>query len=276
MKIKLPDTFNIDSSEKYILAIEISVEGYSFSMYNPVEDGSFFYHKVESGSHTDPFSAFKDFFFENEFLAYPFRKVFVINKTSEFTFIPKDVFEEKDKESFFSFNFPESENKVLIQTLWKPELVILHSLQEDVFEFFSRSFLKPSFIHHLSPLLSYFQERSRLGNAHKMIINLHETSLDVLCFSPSGDFMMANSFSYNHLNDAVYYIFFIWKQFKMNQLRDFVYVAGNSSQKVKLIEQVQKYVQNVIPVNITLSEHFFGTNIQAVPFEFLSLTLCGL
>jgi len=92
--------------------------------------------------------------------------------------------------------------------------------------------------------------------------------LDVLYFAPSGELVFANQFKYNHLNDAVYYTFFIWKQLNLNQLKDFIYVVGNSSQKMDLIKQIQKYVQHVFPVDIASSE--------TVPFELLSLSLCEL
>ena len=274
--IKLPENINLSLLEKYILIFEISSEGYSFSIYNPVEDGSFFYHEIEKRIDKDVFSAFEDFCYENEFLMGTFRKIFVINNTPDFTFIPTNVFNEKKKEEFFQFNFSENENKILVQHLRKPELTILHGIQERVFDFFNRTFTDVQFVHHFSPLLSYFGERTRLGNAHRLIVNMQNKGLDIMYFAPSGDFIFANHFKYNHLNDAVYYIFFIWKQLNLNQLKDFVYIAGNSSLKPDLITQVQKYVRNVFPVNITPSEHFLGLLNERIPFELLSLTLCEL
>ena len=261
--MKLPEKFDLTSTEKYILALEISDEMYSFLMYNPVEEGSFFYHGIEKKFGEDAFSAFENFYYENEFLSSSYRKIFIVNNTANFTFVPTNVFDEKKKDEFFRFNFFENEDKVLAQTLRKPEITILHSIPEKVFDFFNRTCIDAHFIHHVSPLLSYFAERTRVGNTHRLIVNIQNEGLDVLYFAPSGEFVFANHFKYNHLNDAVYYIFFIWKQFNLNQLKDFIYVAGNSSQKPDLIKQIQKYVQNVFPVDIT-------------PSELLSLTLCEL
>ncbi|MCL2649504.1 MAG: DUF3822 family protein [Candidatus Azobacteroides sp.] len=276
MKIELPEKINLSSSEKYILFFRISDERSSFSIYNPVEDGSFFYYEIEEKFSGNSFENIKEFFYVNDFLLASYRKVFVVNNTSAFTFVPVNIFNEEKKENFFQFNFSDVENKLLIQTMRKPELVILHTISKNVFDFFNRSFIAPQYIHHLSPLFSYFSEKLRLGNANKLIINLQDKGLDILCFAPSGDFLFANHFKYAHLNDVVYYIFFIWKQTNLNQLKDFIYVAGNSSQKAELITQLQKYVQNVFPVNITPSEHFSGLDIQHVPFDLTALTLCEL
>ena len=274
--MELPDKFDLSFSDKYILIFEISDEMYSCSIYNPVEDGSFFYHEIEKKAHENSLDDLKNFFYDNEFLSASYRKVYVINNTSAFTFIPTNVFNEKNNEEFFRFNFSENEDKILVQSVKKLELTILHGISEEVFDFFSRSFNAPQFIHHLSPLLSYFDKKVRMGNAHRLIVNFQNKGLDILYYAPSGEFIFANHFKYNHLNDAIYYIFFVWKQFGLNQLKDFVYIAGNSSQKSELIKQIQKYVHNVLPVNITPAEHFSGIDIQNIPFELLSFTLCEL
>ena len=256
--MELPEKFDLASTEKYILVLEISDEMYSFSMYDPAEEGSVFYHEIEKESKEDAFSAFENFYYENEFLSSSYRKIFIVNDTANFTFVPANIFDEKKKDEFFQFNFSENEDKVLAQNLKRPEITILHGIPEKVFDFFNRTFIDADFVHHLSPLLSYFAERTRVGNTHRLVVNMQNKGLDVVYFAPSGEFVFANHFKYNHLNDAVYYIFFIWKQFNLNQLKDFVYVAGNSSQKSELIKQIQKYVQNVFP------------------FELPPLTLCEL
>ena len=276
MKIELPEKINLSSSEKYILIFEVSDEKCSFSMYNPVEDGSFFYHEIEKESNEDLLTNLQEFFYANDFLSASYRKTFVVNNTPSFTFIPVNVFDEKRKEDFLEFNLSDNDDKVLVQTIRKPELVLLHAISGKIFDFFNRSFVNLQIVHHLSPLLSYFSERTRLGNANRLIINLQNKGLDILHFSLSGDFIFANHFKYCHLNDAVYYIFFIWKQLNLNQLKDFIYVVGNSSQKAELIQQLQKYVQNVFLVNITPSEHFLGLDINHIPFELSALTLCEL
>ncbi|MDR0230518.1 MAG: DUF3822 family protein [Dysgonamonadaceae bacterium] len=261
--MKLPEKFDLSLTEKYILVLEISDEIYSFSIYNSVEEGSIFHHEVEKKLGEDAFSAFENFYYENEFLSNSYHKIFVVNNTANFTFVPTNVFDEKKKDEFFRFNFSGNQGKVLAQTLNKPEITILHSIPEKAFDFFNRTFVNLHFVHHISPLLSYFAERTRIGNTHRLIVNMQNEGLDVLYFAPSGEFIFANHFKCSHLNDAVYYIFFIWKQFNLNQLKDFIYVAGNSSQTPDLIKQLQKYVQNVFPVEITSS-------------ELLSLTLCEL
>lgn len=266
--MNLPEKFDLSSTEEYVLAFEVSNEQYSFLIYDPVEGESLFYHEIERKINEDAFSAFENFYYENEFLSSSYYKIFIVNNTAEFTFVPTNVFDEKKKNEFFSFNFIENEDKILVQTLKKPEIILLHSIPEKVFDFFSRTFLNVHFVHHLSPLISYFSERTRVGNTHKLIVNMQNKGLDVLYFAPSGEFIFANYFKYNHLNDAVYYVFFIWKQFNLNQLKDFIYIVGNSSQKPDLIKQIRKYVQHVFPVDITSSDF--------IPFELLSLTSCEL
>ncbi len=274
--IIFPENFDLTHPERCILTIEVSSKDYSFSIYNPIEDGSYFHDEIDRTNHPDAFAAFKDCFYENDFFSLTYRKVFLINRTPAFTFVPTVVFNEKDKEDYFKINFTEIHGKILLQPVQRAGLTILHTIPEDVYDFFSRSFTDVRFVHHLSPLLVYFQDKSRFGNTHKLILNLQSDVLDILCYSSSGEFLFANSFQYKHMNEAVYYILFIWKQFNFNQQKDFIHVAGNSSRKQELMELLQKYIHHVVPVNIAAAGHFAGIDTRWIPFEYLSLTLCEL
>ncbi len=275
MNLILPDNINLEHPERYILTIRIHPEEYAFALYNPAEDGSYYYRTIDKSSSGYAFTCFKDFFFDHEWMTLPFRKTIVMNHTPEFTFIPSLIFEEKDKEAFMNFNFSESKMPVLSQKLRIPEITILHRMEEEVYEFFQRSFLSPVFVHHQSPLIVYFQEKSRTVNAHQLTVNVRENEIDILCFS-RGEFILGNHFPCKQTSDAVYYILFIWKQLKLDQMKDFVLITGESSSKKILMEELKQYLRNIIPVNVTPEAHFAGVDIQSVPFELSALTLCEL
>ncbi|MDL2256998.1 DUF3822 family protein [Bacteroidales bacterium OttesenSCG-928-I14] len=277
MKIQLPDTFDISHPERYIFTLEVHPAHFSFALYNPIENGSYFYQRLEKEKGLSALASFREFFFDNEFLSLPFRKIYIINFTSRFSYIPTLMFEEKDDTMYMEFLLGKSKqkSKLLNQSLPAMSMTIIHEMEEDTYEFIQRSFINPKYIHHSSPLISYFRDRVRLVNAGRMLVNLSTQGIDVLCFSRE-DFVLGNHFEFTQKEDAVYYILFTWKQLKFDQEKDFLYIAGNAEQTKDLMSEIKQYIHNLIPVNITPEAHFEGINTGDIPFELSSLTLCEL
>ena len=275
MEIKFPEIINTDYPERLIFTLKAASDRFSFSLYDPVVDGSYFYYVIPTERDSDAFSSFKQFFFDNPFLASSFRKVYIINGYPEFTFVPELLYKEEDTESLFEFNIAHSTGKILSHKLRQPSVVTLHKMPEEVHQFLNRSFSNARFIHHLSPLIVYFQDKNKTTNSSQFIVNLNDKRLDIICFS-QGNFLLGNSFQITGMQDTMYYILFAWKQLKLDQIKDYIYIAGNKHEKTTLMKEIQTYIHNIIPVNISPMAHFAGIDTQTIPIDFLSLTLCDL
>ncbi|MDR0507593.1 MAG: DUF3822 family protein [Dysgonamonadaceae bacterium] len=275
MKIQIPEYINFNDAEQCILTIRIHKNGYSFSVYNPLVNASYFYHIVEFGKQTSAFSSFQDAFFDNDFFTLTYRQVYVINYTHTFTYVPSLIFEDSDKETYINFLFMEKAGKTLYHKIKNQEIIVIHKMEEEVYDFFMRSFPDVRIIHHTAPLIAYFRSKQQIVNRNRLIINLQQTEMDVLCFSQE-TFLLGNHYVCNNLMDIVYHILFIWKQMKFNQLNDFLYIAGGFESKKPLIDNLKIYIQNIIPANIIPEAHFERIDVRAIPFEITCLSLCEL
>ncbi len=275
MRFKIPDIFNLDRSEKYVLSIRLNAGSCSFALYDPLTDGSYFFQEVIYNKKISDIANFKDFFFDNDFLAFPYKKLHVISHSLSYTFIPSVIYEEKDKETIFDFNFSQRKGKILSQQLQRPELHIIYEMDNEMHEFLHRSLSNPQFTHHTSSLISFFYNRGRMGNNNKLIINVQKDSLDILCFSLD-ELILANSYSCKSTEDMIYYILFIWKHLKLNQLKDTAIITGKPEQRDLLMNILKDYIKLIVPFNIVPEHHFFGINISNVPFDQSSLSLCEL
>jgi hypothetical protein len=241
MKIQIPDTIDLSLSEQYILTIEVYPEQFSFSLFHPAGDSAGFTYRIPGNTPADTFARFRDIFFDNEFFAFSFRKTVIINHTPVFTYVPSLIFDEKDKKEYMNFLFLDDAGKILCQTIQKPDITILHRLPDEIYEFFQRSFPDAPIIHHTAPLIRYFQEKEPPINGNQMIVNKKDKGMDILCFSRN-EFLLGNHFNCPQPDDALYYILFVWKHLKFNQLKDSVYITGNEPD---LTEQLKIYVQNI-------------------------------
>jgi len=260
MKIQLPDKFDLTRPEHYILIVEVHPGQFSFFLYNPEDDFSYFYQRIPESEQPDAFVHFQNVFFDNEFFALPFKKVYLINYTPIFTYVPTPLFKEEDKKEYLKFHFIGHPGKILCQNLQKPAVSILHGMPEEIYDFFHRSFVDIQIMHHTAPLIRYFRNKIQLENWNRLIINRQGKYLDILCFSRS-DFLLGNHFVCQQPADALSYILFVWQQMQFDQLKDFIYIMGD---KADLLRQLQVYIQNIIPVDLT----------TGIPFEITALTLC--
>ena len=274
MQLNIPENI-LNTPERYTLTIRVHPEQYSFSLYSLLEGGSFFYQPILQGKDISPLKCFQQFFFENDWLSLPYRQVKVINHSYCFTFVPSLIFKEQDKQQYLDFNFSEYEGKILTQSLHQPDLTLIHVLPQVAYDFFQRTFVKVEYLHHLSPQVAYCWNKNRTNNANKVYANIQLDSLDILVFSHN-QFLLGNSFNIQGGDDYLYYLLLIWKQFELDQSRDFLYVAGGESDlHISRIRRLQKFIHNVAPLNL-IPEGYLLHAISSMPFDMASIVLCEL
>ncbi len=266
ISIELPENFDLELSDRFVLIILLETDGLSYVLYQPEVQGSFFYKKLIYNKKISVEANVKEIFFTAEIFTLSYKKLWVISHSQAFTFIPSYIFTKDKKDIFFNFNIDKTAGRVMYSQLKNPDITVVYDIDENVYDFLHRSLVHPVFIHHTCPLIAYFQERMTLGSAKSMVINLRENSFELICFT-NGEFAFANHFQYKDLNDLVYYIFYVWKQLKMNQMTDNAYISGDSGEKDKLLKMMKNYIKNIVPVTAP---------VKNIPFDILILSLCEL
>ncbi|GHT01573.1 hypothetical protein FACS189421_14220 [Bacteroidia bacterium] len=249
MEIQLPENIDLSHSERYLLAIDVRQDQFAFFLYCPDESRDYFYYRIPVEQPAGAFLSFRNAFFDNSFFTLPFKKTIIINSTPLFTYVPNLIFEEKDKEEYLRFLCTAVDGKILCQTLPSLELSILHEMPEEIYGFFQRSFTDVRMIHRTAVLMDYFLNReSAVGN--RMFIHHQGKELDILCFS-NDKLLLGNHFHCSQSKEAVYYILYIWKQLKFNQLKDTLHIAGEAED---LQEKMGKYIRTIVPVTIPFEQ----------------------
>jgi hypothetical protein len=190
-----------------------------------------------------------------------------------FTYVPNAIYSDKYKAGFTKFVFSEKEEKMMAYSVPSAKLKILYPIPGDVYDFFARSFNEPEFIHHSAPLIAYFLSPDIKYTKQRMIVNAHPDGIDVLCFSRKS-FLLGNHFPCEKSHDAVYYILYTWKQLKMNQFTDFLYITGERFQNEELIKKLRLYIQHVRPKPIPDKYWFEIVNTGDISFESAVFSLC--
>lgn len=276
MTIRIPDTITSEHSEKYIVSIRLAPDGFSFSGYNPQEaDSAFFCHRQLSKPDLY-IDSLKEFFFTNECLSWKYKKIYVVHSSSDFQVLPKEMFDEKMKEQLMQFVFCDSKGHVFSNKLKFENVVLLSTIPEDIYEFCSRSFINPLFLNLVSVLLTQWQKQASNSLYRQMYISLSKDKMTFAAFAPQGKLLFANNISYRDNQDLLYYILYIWKQNKFNQLQDCLYIYGETGKCEDLRKSLSAYVRNVSQLYLPSEVYLRGNDLLEAPLDLIYLTVCEL
>jgi hypothetical protein len=274
MTISVPDTFTSDFSEKYIMSIRLWSGGLSFSAYNPEEGHTFFVRELEF-NRARPYIEWlkEDVFFANECLTWSYKRTSVLYVSAQYTLAPNRLVPEKKKAQLLAFNFPAPGKRCLSNPVEAEDAQLVFGVNEEVYEFCSRSLTHPVFTHHIGSQLIMLGKQSRNGTNSRMFVILHRKMVDIVCFA-AGRLVFVNSFHFEQLNDLLYYILCVWKQTGMNQLNDALFLAGDISLTTRITHFLQTYIQHVGRMEIPAKTYLLGGEILQAPVDLLLFSVC--
>ena len=273
MAIPVSDKLATNNSERYILSIRLRSGGLSFSGYIPSVGDTFFYRDVEFDRAKPYISSLKEFFFENDFLTWTYKRINVVVVSPQYLLVPEDVYQDKRQNEFLSFAFSSSEGRCLNNRLYDEEAELVFGIEEEVYEFCSRSLINPRYVHHMYPVLSLWKKQSRTRLPKQLYVVLHRRMIDIVCYA-QGNLMFVNSFSYEHADDILYYILYIWKQVGMNQQKDQLRFLGETSLCNTVVKTLRNYLQYIEPLEIPSEAYLLGSEIVQAPLDLIALSLC--
>ncbi|MDE5710848.1 DUF3822 family protein [Bacteroides sp.] len=240
---------DFSKSEQYTLSIRLSTDGFSFSIFNPLDSGSsaIFDRKVnESLSLT---ANLKQTFQELEWLHHPFHGVNILMADKRYTLIPLEFFEDEQVEMVFYHNHPKRENEiVLYNILHKSNTVVLFGMDKSAYSFLHEQYPDAGFYSQSGALMEHFSTKSRLGNNRKMYVHLRKEAADIYSFE-RGRLLLANSFGCKATADRLYYLLYIWKQLGLEQERDELHLTGDLQDKEALLPELRKFIRQVFVMN---------------------------
>ena len=268
MNLRVPDILTAGNSEKYKVSIRLSPGGLSFAGINPSDKGSFFYTETTIDRSIRYMQAIKDVFFANPFFSYTYEQIYVVCANRQYTLVPETIFDETQKVMSFVFSAPEE--KTLHERLDELESEILFYIQPDVYEFFSRSLLRPKFTHSITLLLNTWRKQNLTAFPRQLYVALREDMMDVACFN-KGAILFINSFHVDDPDDILYYIMYVWKQTGLDQQNDNLVLFANAQIYQALKETFQTYLSQTEFIQSQRTE----TNSE-VPPDITALFQCEL
>jgi len=263
----ITEKIDFSKSEQYTLSIRLSTDGFSFSIYNPL-DNQFYFIPVLINPSLSLAVNVKEMIQRNSALNYSFKRVNLLQVGNRFTLIPNELFEEESGEGFYQYNQQHQDNeKILYNTLYKTDMIVAFSIDKSIYQQFKETFPDINFHSQSSLLIEYFSTKSRLGNSKKMYVYISNNSIDIFCYE-KGKLLFANSFKCAYTEDRIYYLLYVWKQLNYDQERDEMHLVGFFEDKENLTTKLRKYIRQVFIINPKSEfNNSWESGMENVPFD---------
>lgn len=251
-----------NKSEQYTLSIRLSTDGFSFSIFTPLDESSNTYAEHPVDESLSLTANLKRTFREVEWLSRPFRRVNVIMAGRRVTYLPLEFFEDEQAETIFYHNHTPRENETVhYNILPRTNTVVLFGMDKSACTFLCEQYPNAKFYAQASPLIEYFAAKSHLGNSRKMYAHLRHDGIDVYCYD-RGRLLFANAFECQATPDRIYYLLYAWKQLGFEQERDELHLTGKLDDKEQLLVGLRKFIRQVF------------VTVPATNLDFQAITLC--
>ncbi len=263
----LPDNIDFTQSDKYILSIRLTPNGFYFSIHCPSDLAIFYQNSVAFSSKETYLKNIEKFIFDYAFFTHNFLRINVIQVSNRCTLVPNEFYEKRAESNLLSFNFHKATSKVLNNKLDQLDCKVIWEINESYHNFLSRSLLSPTFINHLSILITFFH---RLHNKSKsaLFINFNDDNMiDAVAFSDE-KLIFAKTFIAKSTLEDSFFIQRTWEVLQLDPLDDKLFFTGRTANHSASIDTLKKIIRNSNILSIDLPKGLEINQVE-VPTEIL-------
>ena len=276
----IDETFDINISSSYHLAIQVSSEGLCFAIMDTVRKK---YIALKSLLFDDTLSLSKEdqlarHLTRDNHLNRRYKTSGLIYTTPNSTLIPKPLFDPGRMEEMYSFSNQLPKNNVILsndirgidsKVVFSVPGQILDALKDHPNEF--------KVYHQSCPEIENAALATRSNpNGDYVLVRLYVDFFDIVVFR-KGKFELFNSFSYQTEEDLIFYILYAFEQLEFNTDKYKVILSGNVDENSALTDKLSQFIPGISFEKFNKNFNYsytFGQLSQHRFTNLISLYLC--
>lgn len=245
----IDETFDLSITENYHISIQVSLNGYSFSIldkrrnkYILLRNQSFSQQPAQG----ELAGRLDEVLQEDEFLSHIFGSVSFVYLAERYTIVPESLFDTENLKAYFSFNHELFETDKLYYNNVKPAgAVIIFAVPGELTEKLTGWNSKVKFYSHITPLVDHLvTDYGGKDDKHKVMVNLHSGFTDVAVLK-GNSLKLCNSFGCKNEKDFIYFVLYVFEQLKLNQDDTPVLISGDIQRNSPHYEMLKKHIRKI-------------------------------
>lgn len=212
------ETLDINSTHNYELSIQISSDGFAFSILDTIRSKYILLRSFNPENNryfTD--DNIRDIIARDDFLTKKYKKVNIVLPSPKFTLVPDPLFDPGKKEEYFSLNLIREDNETIISNkIPEPSAYLVFSAVRSLYEIAGHFYPSVYPAHHIKPLLNQVTHYSKNENGTYFHLHIEKDYFNVLVLEQN-NLKFSNTYKYRNISDILYYVLNIFRTFGLGQ-----------------------------------------------------------
>jgi len=255
------ETFDINRTNTYERSIQVSLNGFSFSVLDLVRNKFILLkhydlrHKVSYEEKADEIQSIID---KDEHLKTSYKKTKTLVVSHKSVLIPNELFEQNFAKKYFEFNHKLEElEEIHFNENDSIQAVNLFVMPNPISNVLFDVFGKTPVYHQFNPFNAFFL---RFHSENKIAaVHLHEDFIDIGIYG-NRKLKFYNNFLISSKADILYFILYTFKQLKLSRTETELHISGNLNLYSGLESLLKQYIKKIhiqkVPKDFTYSYTF--------------------
>lgn len=241
------ETLDINLTQSYYLSIQISLNGLSFCILDPVREKYIAFENINFPKDLileDLLNYIEDYLDKHELLIHGFKATKLIWETNKNTLIPNSYFKTENLKMYFEFNQKLDDlDEIHYNELKYVDAYSVYIVPNQIANIFAKRFEKIQFYNQQIPFIehSLFKHHSE---AKKVLVNVNTDFID-LCITQNGKLLLYNNFHYENEMDMIYFILYTFDQFELDTQQTELILSGLIDPKSNSYSKLKSFIDHL-------------------------------
>jgi hypothetical protein len=246
--LKQEPGYNFNQTEDYKLSIQISLDGFYFSVVNTSKNQLIALNDFSAIISSKEFLGrrFSEWVKDRELMQKTYAETLIVYCTENFTLVPSEFYDFEKQDTIAGLLFEKEQKNNILKDNYLPDVGcnLVYSVPESLYQVFNQFFPGHRLLHPLT-VLSNKWHKLKKNSETSMVIFFGKRNFSLLLYK-DGKFIANNSFSFFHPNDVLFYLLSILKQQNMHSKSTTLYLAGEIFPEKELHAMLKKYFSKTI------------------------------
>jgi len=240
----LDTNFSKENSVQYTLSIRYSTDGLSFCLHDNGKLMAFSHQPYCLESQDEVIARVKKTITEDELLKLKYKKVYISPCKKDKILIPAHIFNKNYLSDLFRVCLPTEKNDILLyRKIRMMEAYLTEALPRNFITFLTGRYQSLCIVNSAYPFLINSLNTALL-NTHHLFVDIQDRYFDIL-ITRSNEVKLFNSFTYNSVQDIIYYILHCLKECRADQTNLQSVFSGTLVDDPKFYQLISNYIPNI-------------------------------
>lgn len=267
------ETLDINITQSYYLSIQVSLNGLSFCILDPVRNKyiALSHQNFETDLIFDDFlNTIKEYIEKNDLLNHTFKSTKLIWLTNKNTLIPNSFFKKENLKKYFEFNQKLDDlDEIHYKKLKYVDAYSIFIVPNQIANIFIKQFPDLNFYNQQMPFIEHtlFKYHSELK---KVFVNINDEFID-MSITENGKLLFYNNFVYKTESDIIYFIMYVFDQFNLNTENTELILSGFIDKKTSIYSKLKGFISHMRFNKLSEDFSYSYTFNQVPPQSFTNL-----